>query len=194
MTSARLARTIRPRFGALLGAAVTAVVAVILTPAGLRLLEADSGATSLLVSTAAAPAVGSGEGCDAPNRPPNPVAAEVFRRVNSDRATAGVATLVWNPQLYCLALEWSKVQGDANTLHHRDLDEVIRTGHFIGYRTLGENLLRGPADLDGDRMHDEWMDSALHRANVLEPSYTSVAIAVHYASDGRVYVTENFGG
>ena len=114
--------------------------------------------------------------------------------MNSDRAAAGVGTLVWNPQLYCLALEWSTVQGDADTLHHRDLNAVIHNGDFNRYRTLGENLLRGPADIDGDRMHDEWMDSAPHRANVLEPGYTSVAIAVYYASDGRVFVTENFGG
>lgn len=159
------------------------------------MLLADTGVGGLHdVTSVERPVVGLGSDCNAPSSPPDDVTAEVLRRMNADRTAAGVPALAWNPQLFCLAVEWSAVQGDANTLSHRDLTDVIRSPEFERYQTLGENLLRGPATTDGARMHDEWMNSAPHRANVMNPAYTSVAIAVHYVEGGKVYATENFAG
>lgn len=42
-------------------------------------------------------------------------------------------------------------------------------------------------------MHQTWMSSPVHRATILSPANTSMAIALYYRG-GMVYATENFGG
>ncbi len=149
--------------------------------------------TSAPVTSASGPFVGSGAGCGAPGGPADAVTATVFQRTNADRAANGLGALVWNPQLYCLALDWSTYLGDSGNFDHRDLNSVLHSGPYAGYTALGENLLRGPAAISGDQMEDAWMNSPEHRANILQGAYTSFGIALHYNASGQVYATVNFG-
>jgi uncharacterized protein YkwD len=125
--------------------------------------------------------------------PTDAITTEIFARVNADRAANGTNALAWNPQLYCSALNWSTVQGDAGTFDHSDLQTTLHSPPYAGYTGLGENLLKAPSGVDGDQMHDAWMASATHRANVLQPQFTSIGIALHYTADGLVYATQEFG-
>jgi uncharacterized protein YkwD len=134
-------------------------------------------------------------GCRGPAGPPDAVTQRIFDRVNSDRAANGLGGLSWNPQLACLATDWSTQLGTSGTFRHRDLNAVIRSPDYAGYRTLGENILRGPASLTGDQMEDSWMNSPGHRANLLSGAFTSIGIGLYYTPDGaQVYATQNFGG
>jgi uncharacterized protein YkwD len=131
--------------------------------------------------------------CNGPGGPPDAVTSTVFNRTNGQRGASGLGGLWWNPQLYCLAVDWSTQLGNSGTFQHRDLGSVLNSAPYAGYRTLGENILRGSASLSGDAMHDAWMASAAHAANILSPSYSSIGIGLYYIN-GQVYATENFGG
>jgi uncharacterized protein YkwD len=78
-------------------------------------------------------------------------------------------------------------------MHHRDLGTVLAAPDYAGYQTVGENVLQGPPNMSGGSMHDAWMNSPEHRANILSGAFSSFAVAVYYAN-GQVWATENFGG
>jgi uncharacterized protein YkwD len=142
-----------------------------------------------------APAPAPAPACSGPGGPPDATTSAVYNATNASRAGAGVGGLSWNPQLWCLASEWSAEMGRTG-MHHRDLDATIRRPDYSGYTTLGENVLYGPATMSGEEMHDAWMNSPTHRANILSPTFTSFAVATAYPQGpyGQVSATENFGG
>src|SRR5262249_52419968 len=63
----------------------------------------------------------------------------------------------------------------------------------VGYnfRYLGENIAYGFGTAQG--VMTAWMNSPGHRANILDPNYTEIGIAVAYAADGMPYLTQFFG-
>lgn len=132
--------------------------------------------------------------CVGPATPSDTISVGLLTATNSDRATQGLAPLSWNPQLWCLASEWSGQIAAAGKLTHRDLNVIIRSDGYRSYRALGENLLRGPQTLTPEAMEAAWMNSSGHRANVLGGQFTSFAVAYFIAADGQVFVTANFGG
>jgi uncharacterized protein YkwD len=131
--------------------------------------------------------------CGGPAAPPDATSVAVLNATNASRAGAGLGPLAWNPQLWCLASEWSNHLAAINGLTHRDLSATIGSPEYAGYRTLGENLLRGPATMTGGEMHASWMGSPLHQANILSPAFNSIGFAFAFGN-GQVFATENFGG
>jgi uncharacterized protein YkwD len=121
------------------------------------------------------------------------MASAILDATNASRGAAGLAPLRWDPELWCLANEWSKVMGDSNDMHHRDLTAAINSPGYAAYVTLGENVLEGPVDVSAGTMHDAWMNSPEHRANILAQGYSSFAVAT-YVANGQLWATENFGG
>jgi uncharacterized protein YkwD len=119
----------------------------------------------------------------------------IFNRVNADRAASGLGALAWNRQLACLASSWSAHMAATGNLYHRDLNATIRSPGYSGYRTLGENVLRGGMGMTGEQMEAAWMASSAHRANILSSAYTSIGIGIWATGDmTKVYATQNFGG
>ena len=104
-------------------------------------------------------------GC--PTTPPDAVSSTVLNRVNADRGANGLGGLSWNARLACLAQEWSGVMAGRGALVHRDLGATIRSPGFESYARLGENIFVGPGGVDGNAMHNAWMASPPHRANIL---------------------------
>jgi uncharacterized protein YkwD len=133
-----------------------------------------------------------GGGCTGPGGPPDALSQRVFNLVNQTRAGAGRAPVAWDPQLWCLASEWAHHMGSIGQLAHRDLNAVLYSPAYAGYQTLGENILRGPASLNGDQIHQAWMSSSGHAANILSPAFSRFAFASYYT--GEVWAVENFGG
>ena len=140
-----------------------------------------------------APESGPSGGCSGPGGPPDATATAIFDATNATRASAGLAPLSWDPQLWCLAEAWSKNMGDSGNMYHRDLAATLNSPGFSGYNTLGENVLDGPDAMSGGSMHAAWMNSPEHRANIVAGTYASFAVATYYAN-GQVWATENFGG
>ena len=112
------------------------------------------------LATACGPKVAGGPApCAAPSTPTHPVSSAILNQVNADRARSGLPGLAWNRQLYCLATDWSQQMAASGDLHHRDLNTTIRSAGYEGYRTLGENVLRGPPGMTGEQMEAAWMAS-----------------------------------
>jgi uncharacterized protein YkwD len=147
-----------------------------------------------VIGAACVPPAPPAPSCNAPAGPPDAVTSAVYNGTNGTRAFFGLGGLAWRGQLYCLAADWSMQLGQSGSFHHRDLGPVINSPEYAAYRTLGENILRGPGSMTGDNMMSAWMASPGHAANILSGSYTSIGIGLFYAADGSVYATQNFGG
>jgi uncharacterized protein YkwD len=114
--------------------------------------------------------------------------------VNRDRVANGRRALVWDDQLGGLAASWSNKMAGDGVFGHRDLNAVLASAPYAGWRTLGENILVGGCNLTGAAMEAAWMSSAGHRANILSTGYSRIGIGVQCSLDGRAWATQEFGG
>lgn len=60
------------------------------------------------------------------------------------------------------------------------------------FRTWGENVAAGFGSANG--VVNGWMNSSGHRANILNPAFTQIGVAVSYAADGTPYWTMVLSG
>lgn len=56
---------------------------------------------------------------------------------------------------------------------------------------MAENIIRGDCGLSSAQIHQAWMNSADHRANILG-NYNAIGIGVA-CNGGQLYATEDFG-
>jgi uncharacterized protein YkwD len=129
-------------------------------------------------------------GC--PTSPPDAITSTILNRTNGDRAARGLSGLWWNARLACLASEWSNYMASTGQFRHRDLGATIRSPGFEDYASLAENILVGPGSMDGNAIHDAWMASPGHYANIVG-NFDSIGIGIARGADGRLWATENFG-
>ena len=114
------------------------------------------------------------------------MAHEVLRLVNQVRAEYGIAPLVWDSELEeaaCVrAVECSLV-----------FDHTRPNGQSCSSLTdkmYGENIAAGFGSAES--VVAGWMNSAGHRANILNPDFKSMGVSAAY-SDGVIYWSQNFG-
>lgn len=118
-----------------------------------------------------------------------PVAAsdlevEVLTVVNADRVAAGLPELTLAPDLSLVAARHSARMADGTNLHHNpDLGDDV--DHW---QRVGENVGRSPSV---DAVHTAFIASPSHAANILDPGFTEVGIAVD-ERDGTLWVTQVF--
>ena len=119
--------------------------------------------------------------------------AEVIRLVNNIRAENGLSALTTNWQLSRVARYKSQDMHDKGYFSHTSPTygspfDMIKSFN-ISYRTAGENIAKGyrtpQAVVDG------WMNSAGHRANILNASFREIGVG--YVADGN-YWTQMFIG
>jgi len=118
---------------------------------------------------------------------------EVVRLVNAERAKHGLAALTEDWELARVARYKSQDMHDRRYFDHVSPTygtpfEMMRA-FGIRYRTAGENIAMGyrtPA-----AVVQAWMDSAGHRANILNASYTKIGVG--YVASGH-YWTQHFTG
>lgn len=111
-------------------------------------------------------------------------------RINSERAKSGAAALKVCDGIRTVARNWS--------------NEMARTGKFAhnpnyasqmpsGWTRAAENIAWGSGSYATvDSRHQALMNSAGHRANILDPAFTHIGVGVARTGD-RMYVTQNFG-
>jgi uncharacterized protein YkwD len=109
-----------------------------------------------------------------------------LQAVNAFRQANGVPALQWEEGAYAKAHSWSQHLADQGFLSH----SVLSQGVPAGWHTLGENVAMNPT-LDGAMTALE--SSPPHRANLLNPRFTKVAVGVVQAK-GLYWVTEVFLG
>lgn len=115
-------------------------------------------------------------------------------QINAERAARGIAPLRTDGNLQTMANEWSRTISSKRALVHRDVNGVLGQGLLGGLKTFGENLFVGNSGARAGDAVVAWMNSAPHRANMLQPGFDRVGIGVSKSSDGRVWVVAEFGG
>jgi len=109
-----------------------------------------------------------------------------FDAINDLRTSNHIAKLQWNDAVYPKAVAWSEHMADEGRLSHSTLSDGVPSG----WTTLGENVAYASTMAGAISALEA---SAPHRANMLNPAFTSVAIGV-VARNGKVWVTEVFVG
>ena len=88
------------------------------------------------------------------------MAEQVFALVNNDRVANGIPALIWNEDLYNIAVQ---------RCYENDIHAGARAG-------TGENYASGPTD--ADRFHEGWHDSTGNYNNYMNASWTDSAVAI----------------
>ena len=136
----------------------------------------------------------------APTAAPSPTSApgvseyaqEVVRLVNIERERAGLAPLTMDATLSAAAQVRAQ-EIDVSFSHTRPNGTscfTVLKEFGIGYRACGENIAKGspsPA-----RVVEGWMNSAGHRANILNENFTTIGVGVHADAAGTLHWAQLF--
>jgi hypothetical protein len=117
---------------------------------------------------------------------------QVMELANEDRAQQGLAPLRWDPALAQAATEHAQLMAQQPSLSHQypgEPDLVARSGaagaHF---RSIAENVALAPTP---QALEQEWMHSAPHRANILNPVMNTIGVGL-VKRGGNYYAVEDF--
>jgi hypothetical protein len=124
----------------------------------------------------------------------SPEQQQVMDLANADRAKNGLAPLKWDPALAQAATEHAQLMAQQPALSHQypgEPDLVARAGaagaHF---RSIAENVALAPTP---QALEQEWMNSAPHRANLLNPAMNVIGVGL-VKRGGNYYAVEDFAG
>jgi hypothetical protein len=129
-----------------------------------------------------------------PAAPPQSSAADqaLLKAANHDRAAAGLHQLHWDPALAAAAHQHALLMAQKNQLSHQFpgeppmQDRAKQAG--ARFSMIAENVAQGPT-VPG--LHTQWMNSAPHRANLLDPDLNAVGISV-VQSGNMLFAVEDF--
>jgi len=119
-------------------------------------------------------------------------AQTLFESANHERAAQGLAHLKWSDTLAAAARQHALRMASKNTLSHQLPGEpgMAERASQAGahFSSLAENVAEGPS---AESIHQQWMKSPPHRANLLDAQLDSVGIAVA-ERDGVLFAVEDF--
>lgn len=117
------------------------------------------------------------------------IAADVFSRVNAERAARGVPPLLWDAGLAAEAAAWAREMSVTGYRSSGALAPGLgeNAHQLIPYCAAGDCSLPTSGAL-----HRDWMHSAGHRDNVVEPGYALIGIGVLCGPDGTLWAVERF--
>lgn len=117
---------------------------------------------------------------------------QIFTLANQARAQAGVGQLQWDPALAAAAYQHCLRMAAEGPISHQysgEPDLSTRTAQAgAHYSVIEENVAIGPT---GGAIHEEWMHSPGHRANLLSPDVDHVGVAV-VAARGVLYAVADY--
>jgi hypothetical protein len=107
--------------------------------------------------------------------------------LNAERASMGRAKLAVKGDLVSVARRHSARMAEDETIYHnQNLPNEVGGNWYA----LGENVGMGPTC---DSLHDAFMSSAPHRANIVDKDYNQIGVGV-VIRDNTIYVTQVFAG
>lgn len=110
----------------------------------------------------------------------------ILSLVNEARAAEGLGPLKLNSSLSSVSSKWAyQMAANGEMTHNPSYSSQIPSG----WTRAGENVARGWPSATA--VHDAWMKSAGHRANIMG-DYTDIGIAF-VTSGGTTWAVENFG-
>ena len=108
----------------------------------------------------------------------------VTSKINSARAARGVPRLTIRSDLVTVARGQAQRMAARNVLYHNpSLAQQVRN-----FRWVGENVGYGPSVA---LVHNAFMNSPSHKANLLDRDYTEVGVGAVWAN-GRVWIAQVF--
>jgi uncharacterized protein YkwD len=119
---------------------------------------------------------------------------EVLTLTNRERADAGCGALRVDARLHAAARDHSEDQAAHNTMSHTGSDGSTpwERAERAGYtEAMAENVAMGYRTA-ADVMNG-WMNSAGHRANILNCEARAIGVGLAYSSNGTPYWTQLFG-
>lgn len=125
-----------------------------------------------------------------PSAPSSNDEARVLQLINGERAKAGVGALQVSGGARSVAQEWSGHMAGHGLAHNPDLSGDLARAGVTGWTSIGENVGYGSSV---DQVHQAFMGSGGHRANIVKASFSHVGIGV-VQSGGTVWVTLDFVG
>ncbi|MCU1448578.1 MAG: Allergen V5/Tpx family protein, partial [Acidimicrobiales bacterium] len=104
--------------------------------------------------------------------------------LNQERTTRGLEPLATTADLVALARQHSVDMASAgHPYHDPDIQSKVQN-----WQVMGDNVGSGP---DEPHIHDGFMNSKIHRDEILYPRYTEVGVGCYWAGN-VLYVTEIF--
>ncbi|HEX6513326.1 MAG TPA: CAP domain-containing protein [Chloroflexota bacterium] len=127
--------------------------------------------------------------------------SEFLSLLNSDRASAGLPPLAVDSTLSGIAQQRAQEQLASGTLSHYDSSgslafQSLLSSSGVQYTSAGENLAENsyPSSQTVTQANAQLMASAPHAANILNPAYNAVGVAVVGPdANGNYFYTEIFG-
>ena len=119
---------------------------------------------------------------------------QVRTAINQQRVAHGCRSLLIDETLRSIARSHSSDMVKHNLFSHSGSNgstpasRIEATGYRLAY---GENIAWGQRTAAS--VVTAWMNSAPHRANILNCSYNHTGVGVAYKSDGTPYWTQDFG-
>ena len=142
----------------------------------------------LLAAAALAPATASAADCPGADQRPSSGAdlrAATVCLINNERTSRNLAPLAPNAKLDAAALGWSTRMVAEGFFAHESADSelsdrVTATGYLPALKwRIGENLAWGEQDQSTPiEIVKDWMGSAGHRANILDPNFRDIGIGI----------------
>jgi uncharacterized protein YkwD len=125
-------------------------------------------------------------------RPSTSAEQMLYDAVNRERAALGLRQLQWDNALANAARLHTTLLADHDALSHRfdgeaDLQTRLRAAG-ASFRLVAENVAEAP---EIGTLHTAWMNSAPHRANILDPQVDSIGIAIERRGQ-EYFATQDF--
>lgn len=122
-------------------------------------------------------------------------AHRVLTLVNQIRSQYGLNPLTWDSELEKTAA-LRAAECSVSFSHTRPNGEPCYTAYPSGLYLAGENIAAGTATDTAEEVVNLWMNSPGHRANILNPNYTTMSVGMVYVSGTRYgyYWSQNFAG
>ncbi|TMR26546.1 CAP domain-containing protein, partial [Nonomuraea zeae] len=120
---------------------------------------------------------------------------EVVTLTNAERAKGGCAPLKHDPQLRAAAFGHSSDMAKNNYFSHTSQDgrsflDRIRAAGFTGGSGWAENIAKGQPTAAS--VVQAWMNSAGHKANIMNCKYNLIGVGAATASGGQIVWTQDF--
>ena len=114
-------------------------------------------------------------------------AARVLALTNAERTSRGLRALSFSSCADGYANTWATSLAATGSLSHQALTPILSG---CSARGVGENVAYG--NVSPEQLVQMWMDSAGHRANILNASFTHLGVGDVSTSTGRVYGVQVF--
>ncbi len=108
-----------------------------------------------------------------------------LRHLSVERSERGLAGLASAPDLQAVARRHAQRMADRGQPYHNP----ALTSEVEGWSLVGENVGFGP---NVDMVHDAFMDSAPHRATIVDARFTEVGVGAVRDPNGRLWVVQVF--